>query len=64
MFVYRIINEETNECLPDPHFDKEKAIDLAKDLKTKAKGKAEFRVVSVIPIFSTKEKDQQNDIEF
>lgn len=65
MLIYRIMNEETGTVLPDPIFGKDKAIEQANDLKNKAKGKAEFRVISTVPVYTTKEnKDKEADIDF
>lgn len=64
MYVYRIIVESTNECLPEPYFDKVKAIEDAKAMKKKSKDKLDFKVVSLVPLFSTKEQEKQNEIDF
>lgn len=65
MLIYRLMNEETGEVLPDPIFGKDNAIDQANALKKKAKDKAEFRVISTVPVYTTKEnKDKEADIDF
>ena len=64
MIIYRVMNEETNEVLPDPIFGKESAIKQAQDLRKKSKDKAHFRVISSVPVFTTKEREENADIQF
>lgn len=64
MYIYRVFNKETNEVADNgPIFDSDKAIEHAKSLKAKHKG--EYKVCSIVPIFSTEdEQEKQKDIDF
>lgn len=62
MNIYRIVNEATQEVLPDPIFNSGDAIKQADALAKKLK--TDFRVVSLVPVYSTKAKADQKDIEF
>lgn len=62
MYVYGLIIDATNEMLPIRLFTKQDAIEEAKKLKTK--DKADYRVISLSPVYSTKEENKQADIEF
>lgn len=63
MFIYRVFNKETNDTADGgPQFDKDKAIELANALKKKHKG--EYKVCSIIPVYSTEDKDEQQNIDF
>lgn len=66
LFVYRVINDQDNTSLPEPHFDADSAIAKAKELHKASKNKLDFRVVKTIPVYSTKEvKDAaKEDIGF
>lgn len=65
LYVYRVIADHSNESLPDAYFSEADAIKAANDLKEKAKGKLEFRVVKTVPVYSTKAKqDIATEIDF